>query len=790
MRTVSFPITGMSCATCVAANEKALRALPFVATAAVNLAASKATVTFDDGRGRFGAIVAAVRQAGYDVPTRTLTVNLGDLACAACAVNVEDVLAGTAGIVRANFNVTTGTATVEYVPAVIEPAAIARALRDLGYGGATLGAAAAGGGRGEKKGGWRLALAAACAFPLFVLGMFLDVPGEGTISFVLASLTQFIAGGAFYVRAAKGLRRFVWGMDLLIALGTSAAYGYSCYLLWSGPSHHLYFETASTIITLVLLGRWLEGRARRRASDAVTKLMQLAPATAHRVGANGGEEEVLVSALVAGDRVIVKPGERVPADGTVVDGLSSVNEAMLTGEAMPVTKRPGDVVIGGTINLQGALAVAVTGVGEDAALSRIAKLVEEAQGSKAPVQKLADRVALYFVPAVLACAALTLLVAVAAGVPLAGALLRGVAVLVIACPCALGLATPTAITVGMGKGAGLGVIFRNAESLETLGKVKVVAFDKTGTLTVGKPEVTQCVPAEGSSAREVLTLAAAGEQLSEHPLATAIVGYAKKAGVAPPPVTDFEAKAGQGVRARWGGIDVYVGSRRWMEDNGISAAPWEAAAAALETEGNTVVYVAQGPTIMGVIAIADTLKPDAPAAVAALRRLGVEVVLLTGDNAVTARAVGSRVGISAVKASLLPEQKLAALRAYQNGGTIVAMVGDGVNDAPALAAADVGIALGTGADIAVEVADVALVSGEVAGVARAVKLSRATIRVIKQNLFWAFLYNVAAIPLAAAGWLNPMVAAGAMALSSLSVVANALRLKSFKAPPPPRYSYN
>ena len=778
MKTVTFPISGMTCATCVATNEKALRVLPFVAEAAVNLAAEKATVTYDDGRGRFGQLVDAVRGAGYGVPTEKTVLRVGEMTCATCVANVEDFVGAMPGVASIAVNRTAGIARVEYVPAVVSLAEIKGVIRGLGYKPEEERAV-----EEEKRVSpalRRLLFAAAFTAPLFVVAMFLRFPHDGWAMLALATPVQLFAGWQFYVKTFKGLRHGVLGMDALIAMGTTTAYLYSLYELLFGAAHHYYFETAAMIITLILFGRWLESRAKGRASAAIRKLLELTPPTAHRL-ADGEERDVPVEEVVVGDRLLVKPGERVPVDGTVVAGASAVDESMLTGEPMPVRKSAGDEVVGGTVNQTGALTVEATKVGADTVLAQIVRMVEEAQGSKAPVQKLADRVAGVFVPSVIGIAAVTFAAWLIAGRTFEPAIIAAVAVLVIACPCALGLATPTAVTVGTGKGAELGVLFRDAESLELMGRVSVVAFDKTGTITEGAPKVVEYVPAEGVAADELATYAAAVERTSEHPLAAAVVAGAEARGLETPDVADFDSTTGRGVAASVGGARVLVGSIRFMGESGVSLGGLEGRLEEMEGRGVTTIAAARDGKLLGLIGIADEVKADAREAISALTSLGPRTVMLTGDNEATAAAIAEAVGISEVRARLLPGDKLEALKKLKADGAVVAMVGDGINDAPALAAADVGVALGTGTDIALEAADVALMSGDLAGVPRAYRLSRRTLRNIKQNLFFAFCYNVAAIPLAALGLLNPMIAAGAMAMSSVSVVTNALRLKRFRA---------
>jgi len=747
--TVSFPVEGMTCASCVNRITRYLRKVDGVDRATVNLATESATVSFDPQRTDLPALAAAVEAAGY-VP------------------RVDRI------------------STQEETPASPETTYAQRHLADLRR---------------------RLVVAGLFTVPILLgLARMTVAPFLPAIftnpwfQLILATPVQFYAGAAFYRGALNALRHHTADMNTLVAVGTSAAFGYSLAAIvfpgffaaagiGSGGAIPLYFDTAAAIVTLILLGRFLEARARSHTSDAIRKLVGLTPRTARVVRA-GTEVDVPIEMVVVGDVVRVRPGEKVPVDGILREGRSAIDESMVTGVSMPVGKAAGDDVIGGTINGSGSFTYAATRVGADTVLAQIVRLVQEAQGSRAPIQRLADAVTGVFVPAVLGIAALTFVVWFVAGPAPAFniAFLNTIAVLIIACPCALGLATPTSIMVGTGKGAENGVLFRNAEALERLHKVRAVVLDKTGTLTEGKPRVTDIIVASGASTEnELLRLVAAAERGSEHPLGEAIVRFARQdRGLGLADATAFEATPGQGIRATVDGHEVVVGRPAFL---GVDVEPLQTAADRLAGAGKTPVFVAIDGQPVAVIAIADTLKPGSAAAVAELHRLGLTVVMLTGDNLITAEAIAAEAGVDRVLADVRPDEKAAHVRTLQAEGLAVAMVGDGVNDAPALASADVGIAMGTGTDIAMESASVTLMSGDLRGLVTAIALSRATMRNIKENLFWAFAYNVALIPLAAGvlypfnGWLlDPIFAAAAMALSSVTVVTNALRLRRFRSP--------
>lgn len=685
------------------------------------------------------------------------------------------------------MNLATGRATVIYNTGVIKIEQIVAAVRELGYGADVHAPQQPTAGEYDPETACETLLflfSAICALPLLynMAADFLPLPAiplfhNHLLQFGLASLVQFVPGFHFYRRSYLGLRHGAAGMDVLVALGTTAAYGYSVASTFLGRGQ-VYYETSVTIITLVLLGRVLEARAKGRASEAIRRLVALQPRTA-RVRRNGAEVDIPVEEVRVGDLVVVRPGEKIPVDGIVREGHSSVDESMLTGEALPVDKGPGDPVTGATINRHGSLVFEATRVGTETALARIIRIVEEAQGSKAPVQRFADLVAARFVPAVVGLALLTLVVWLLLTGDLGRALINMTAVLVIACPCALGLATPTAVIVGTGVGAELGILIKGGEHLEKAHRVTAVVLDKTGTITTGQPAVTDVIPLGNIEEGELLRTVAAAERYSEHPLARTIAERAAAIGLQIPEPGAFVALPGRGVRAEVAGKEVLAGNRRLLEEAGIPVGRAEEQVAALQRKGKTVIFCAVGGHLQGLVAVADTVKEHAREAIHELQEMGLATVMLTGDNTRTAQAVAAQVGIARVIAEVLPEHKAAQVACLQREGHTVAMVGDGINDAPALATADLGIAIGTGTDVAIETADVVLMRGDLRAVAQAIRLSRSTMRKIRQNLFWALFYNVLAIPIAALGLLNPALAAGAMALSSVSVVSNSLLLKRF-----------
>ena len=790
----TYRIKGMHCAACAAGIENDLKKLPGIQSAAVNIATEKAVVEYDAAILKEKDLQQTVEKAGFQVVFNETTMGLIGMHCASCAITIEKALQESAGVVYAAVNLANERVRVVYNPELITEYGLKKVVEKAGFQAVVRGGAAADTERlARLKEARNLKLRVIISFilavPTFVL-MLIPFPDKRIINYValaLATPVQFIIGAQFYTGAFKALRNARASMDTLIAVGTSAAYIYSLLVVLGVLAGEVYFDSAALIISIILLGRWFEARAKGRTSEAIKKLAGLQAKTATII-LNGAETRIPVEDVAVENIVVVRPGEKIPVDGIIIEGYSSVDESMLTGESLPAEKKAGDSVTGATLNINGFFKFRATKVGQDTALAQIIKMVETAQGSKAPIQRFADKVAGVFVPIVLAIALITF-----AGWYFFGgetfifALTAFIAVLVIACPCALGLATPTAIMVGTGKGAQNGILFKSAEGLELAYRIKTVVFDKTGTLTRGKPVVTDIVTPAGFSEKELLALAAGVETGSEHPLGKAIVEAAEKresaVKIAP---EEFEAISGRGIRAVLEGKEVMLGNRQLMLENGMAPDLLEKEIDRLEREGKTVLLAAVDRRPAGIIAVADTLKENSSQVVSSLRGLGIRVVMITGDNRRTAETIARQAGIDEVLAEVLPQDKAVEIIKLQKEG-VVAMVGDGINDAPALAQADVGIALGSGTDIAVETGDIVLVESDLNDVVRAIQLSRYTIRKIKQNLFWAFIYNSLGIPIAAgvlypvAGLqLNPIIAAAAMGFSSISVVSNSLWMNHYK----------
>lgn len=819
--TLSLPIEGMTCASCVGRVERALKALPGVAGAVVNLATEKASITTNAPVDR-AALIKVVEDVGYTVSASftapaaaPLEVAIEGMTCASCVGRVAKALKAIPGVTNAVVNLATEKATVQ---GTADAAAVVAAIENAGYDAKVIVAAAGATQaetdvRAEKKEAERreltrdFTIAAVLTAPVFLMEMGSHlIPGvhgliESTIGmqwnwyiqFALTTLLLFIPGIRFYDKGLPALWRLAPDMNSLVAVGTLAAYGYSLVATFAPGflppgTINVYYEAAAVIVTLILLGRLLEARAKGRTSEAIKRLVGLQAKMA-RVRRDGKTVELPIDSVLSGDIVEVRPGDRVPVDGEVVEGESYVDESMITGEPIPVSKKNGSEVVAGTVNQKGAFAIRATAVGGNTVLSQIIRMVEEAQGSKLPIQAIVDKVTMWFVPAVFALAALTFTGWFYFGPSpaLTFALVNSVAVLIIACPCAMGLATPTSIMVGTGRGAELGVLFRKGEALQLLKDAKVVAVDKTGTLTEGKPALTDLELAAGFERAKVLGLVAAVEAKSEHPIARAIVDAAAEENIPMPAVSDFESVTGFGVKAVVDGKRVEIGADRYMVELGHEITTFSKIAERLGNEGKSPLYAAIDGKLSAIIAVADPIKETTPTAIKALHDLGLKVAMITGDNKRTAKAIAARLGIDEVVAEVLPDGKVDAVRRLKAEHGKVAFVGDGINDAPALAEADVGLAIGTGTDIAIEAADVVLMSGSLQGVPNAIALSKATIGNIRQNLFWAFAYNTALIPVAAGllypaygVLLSPVFAAGAMALSSVFVLGNALRLKTFK----------
>ncbi|MCG6551190.1 MAG: cadmium-translocating P-type ATPase [Candidatus Magnetominusculus sp. LBB02] len=786
---ITIPVTGMTCAVCAQSVEKAIRKNASVTAASVNFASEKAIVTTSGSPADINAIVNLIKEEGYGVLTTKATISVSDMSCAACVAAVEGAISAVSGVTAASVNLATETATVEYIPTITGLDEIIRAVNAAGYKAKAADEIVKDTERHERQRQYaslkRTFIGSAVMSAIIMAASMVDIPilSNPYALFALAAPVQFIAGMRFYRAAIAAIRHLSTNMNTLVVVGTSAAFFYSAFAVFfpdrvthDGMAPHLYFDTSAVIITLILFGRLLELRAKGQTSEAIKKLIGLQAKTASILRDNV-ETAVAIDDVAVGDIVIVRPGERIPVDGTLIEGNSSVDESTITGEGIPVDKAKGDIVYGGTVNLYGAFKMTASRIGKASMLGSIIRLIEEAQATKAPIQRLADRAASVFVPVVMAIASLTFLLwyFLGAAPSFNRAMMSFIAVLIIACPCALGLATPTAVMVGTGKGAQRGILIKGAEALETAHKIQVVALDKTGTLTEGRPALTGIELLNGSlSEQEALRTAASAENNSAHPIARSIVAAAH--GIALFELDSFVSITGGGVKGQYKGSDIIVGSARFLRDEGIN----------VEEKDNvgTTVYLAIDRKLQAAFSISDAIKGQAKAAVAKLKSMGIETIMLTGDNRHAAEAIAREAGIDKVYAQLLPNEKLAIIKKLKSENKITAMVGDGINDAPALAEADVGIALGTGMDIAMEAADITLVKGDLMAVADAIKLSRLTIGTIKENLFWAFFYNIVGIPVAAGVLtlfggpsLNPMIASLAMAFSSVSVVSNSLRLK-------------
>ncbi|AQS59118.1 heavy metal translocating P-type ATPase [Desulforamulus ferrireducens] len=792
-------ITGMSCAACSARIERVLAKQPGIVKAQVNLAGETATVEYNPDNISLTGIIKKIEEIGFGVARQSTDIKIKGMTCAACSSRVERVLKKLPGVFEASVNLATERAAVVFNPAELTPADLGKAIKEAGY--TPVAAEESSDLDREQQERQReithqrrmFMLAAIFSLPLLAFMVVMLVKGHSAMTlggifhpysqFFFATVIQFGPGWHFYKDAYRSLRGGGANMSVLVALGTSAAYFYSVAATFFGEQigqTEVYYETGGIIITLVLLGKMLEARAKGRTSEAIRKLMGLRPKTA-RVLRGGEEREIPIEDVLVGDFLVVRPGEKIPVDGIITEGTSTVDESMLTGESVPIDKQPGDEVIGATINKLGTFTFKATKVGKDTALSQIIRIVEDAQGSKAPIQRMADVISSYFVPAVVVIALLTFASWYFVATPgdLSHALLTATAVLVIACPCALGLATPTSIMVGTGKGAELGILIKGGEHLENTHRLNTVVLDKTGTITYGQPKLTDLLTVGAFAGQEdkVLQLAAAVEKNSEHPLAQAIV---EAAGKLTQTSSDFTAIPGYGVKARVADAEVLLGTGKLMEQHKVDFRPWLEPKETLEGQGKTVMLMAVDGQPAGLLAVADTVKEESAAAIKKLQSMGIEVWMLTGDNERTARTIAEQVGIKNILAEVLPEDKAQKVKELKEQQKVVGMVGDGINDAPALATADVGFAIGTGTDVAMEAADITLMRGNLWGVVDSIALSRATIKNIRQNLFWALFYNTVGIPVAALGLLNPVLAGAAMAFSSVSVVTNALRLKSFK----------
>jgi len=789
---VTLNVTGMTCAACATRIEKNLAKVPGVEKANINLATEKASVTFNPSEATVEDIIAKVKKTGYGVQEEKVQLNIIGMTCAACATRIEKGLNKVEGVTNASVNLATEKASVEFIPGDTNVDQLIAAVKKAGYDANVIGETDGDYERSTREKAYKtqknkFAVGAILSIP-FLIQMISDFTmeyGNGGffhlnpwIQFLLATAVQFYVGGHYYRDAFNAVRGGSANMAVLVVLGTSAAYFYSLIVTIMGTGQFLYFEAAVIVMTLIVLGKLLETRAKGQTSEAIKKLMGLQAKTA-RVMRSGEEIDIPLEEVVAGDVIFVRAGEKIPVDGILIEGSTSVDESMLTGESMPVTKKVGDTVIGATVNKHGSFKFKATKVGKDTALSQIIKLVEEAQGSKAPIQQLADKISGIFVPIVILIALATFgITYILAG--FTPALVSTIAVLVIACPCALGLATPTAVMVGTGKGAENGLLIKGAEHLQNSQRVTTVVLDKTGTITKGEPDVTDIVTFGNYSEDELLQLAASAEKGSEHPLGEAIVNGAKEKGIQLQDSKNFNAIPGHGIQVEINNKLVWIGNKKLMTKNNVEINAALSRMEQLEGEGKTAMLMAVDGSLAAIIAVADTVKETSAEAIGRMKQMGLEVIMITGDNHLTAEAIAKQVGVDRVLAEVLPEDKSSEVEKLKQEGKVVAMVGDGINDAPALAAADVGIAIGTGTDVAIEAADITLMRGDLMGIADIISLSKATMRKIRQNLFWAFAYNVVLIPVASIGLLNPILAGGAMAFSSVSVVGNTLILRKWK----------
>jgi Cu+-exporting ATPase len=801
---IDMPVTAMTCAACAAAVERALSRIDGIKSAVVNFPAERATLEFIDPEKPVPLqnMIDSIKGEGYGVSTSKIDFAVKGMTCAACVAAAERALKGLYGVIDVTVNLAAEKATVEYIPTIVGFEDFKKTVAEAGYTALQITEEFVDREQKQREKEFQILkkqfiVSAVLAAPI-IAGSMLTIPvlSNWYLLFLLSTPVQFWSGMRFHKAALSALRHRTANMNTLISVGTTSAYVYSLAAMFmpqlffkGGITPHVYFDTSATIITLILLGRMLEARAKGKTSEAIRKLMGLQAKTA-TVLRDGIEKEIPVEEVTVGDIVIVRPGERIPVDGEVMEGYSTVDESMLTGESLPVEKSSGDKIFGGTVNKAGSFKLRALRIGKETALAQIIRLVEEAQGSKAPIQRLADKVASIFVPTVIGIAIVTFFAWFVFGPKpsFTIALMNFIAVLIIACPCALGLATPTAIMVGTGKGAEKGILIRDAEALELSHKIQAVVLDKTGTITKGEPEVVEVIGVNGASPDAILQIAASAERLSEHPLGQAIVKKAIEGGLEISDPIDFVAIPGGGIKARISQrseyYEVFIGSEGMMQREGINISTVKTLSDKISSNGRTPVFMAVNNEIKAVFSIADTIKEGSVEAIESLKSMGIEVVMLTGDHQNTARAIAQEVGINRFFAEVLPDQKVEAVRKIKSEGKITAMVGDGINDAPALAEADVGIAVGTGTDIAIEASDVTLIKGNLKSVVDAIKLSKLTIKTIKQNLFWAFFYNVVGIPVAAGflypfggPLLNPMIASAAMAFSSVSVVSNSLRLR-------------